>query len=203
MNTTAQLEMEILPETYSDLINDLSDEACRLHDAAVGAYRAGRVDEAEGLFRRSLAFFEQAEGPDHLDVAAVLGNLGALLEDKCDYQAAEECYVRAAAITEAIEDDSQSYEDDRDVARLRLQSLDNLGRIHRTHGRYAQADLVVRRALDFAEWAFGSESLEASGALNNLGMLGKFAGWFDEAEVAMKIVHEEHEESPGTVRRNP
>jgi tetratricopeptide (TPR) repeat protein len=181
MKSAAQPEVEILPETYSDWINDLSDEACRLHDEAVEAYGAGRPDEAEDLFRRALALFEQAEGPEHIDVAAVLGNLGALLEDQCDYPAAEECYVRAAAITEAIEDDAENYEDNQDVARLRLQSLDNLGRIHRTQGSYAQADPVIRRALGFAERTFGSESLETSGALNNLGMLGKFAGWFDEA----------------------
>src|SRR5262249_52025108 len=98
MKTAA--ELEILPETYFDWINALSPEACRLHDAAVEAYRGGRMDEAEGLLRRSLALFEQAGWPGHLDVAAVLNNLGAALEDRCDYLAAEECYVRAAAITE-------------------------------------------------------------------------------------------------------
>ncbi len=172
---------EISPETYSDWMNALSDEACRLHDEAVEAYGSGRIDEAEGLFFRSLALFEQVDAPDHLDVAAVLGNLGAVLEDRCDYTAAEECYVRAAAITEAIEDNSKNYEDDEDAARLRLQSLNNLGRIHRAQGRYAQAEPVIRRALSFTERTFGAESLEMSGALNDLGMLGKFAGWFDEA----------------------
>lgn len=93
----------------------------------------------------------------------MLGNLGAVLEDQCDYLAAEECYVRAAAITEAIEENSKIYEDDEDVARLRLQLLDNLGRISRTQGRYAQAGPIIRRALNFAVWTFGAESLEAAG----------------------------------------
>ncbi|HKC85909.1 MAG TPA: tetratricopeptide repeat protein, partial [Blastocatellia bacterium] len=180
MNTVKQ--PELLPETESDWINALSDEACRLHEAAVEAYGAGRVDEAEELFLRSIVIFEKAEGPEHPVVAAALGNLGVVLEDRCDYLAAEECYVRAGTITEAIEEDGfKNHEDDEDVARLRLQSLDNLGRILRIHGRYAQAEPVVRRALDFAVRTFGAESLEVSGALNNLGMLGKFAGRFDEA----------------------
>src|SRR5262245_19364011 len=174
--------MEIPPETDIDWINALSDEACRLHDVAVEAYGGGRIDEAEDLFRRSIALFGQVEGPASPDMAAALGNLGAVLEDRCDYAAAEECYVRAATITEAIEGDGfKNYEDDEDVARLRLQSLDNLGRINRIQGRYAEAEPVIRRALNFAIWTFGAESLEVSGALNNLGMLGKFAGWFDEA----------------------
>ena len=92
--------------TDSDWINALTDEACRLHEAAAEAYGGGRLDEAEELFRSSIALFEQVEGPEHPDVAAALGNLGAVLEDRCDYPGAEECYVRAAAITEALEEDN-------------------------------------------------------------------------------------------------
>jgi hypothetical protein len=40
MNTATQ--PELLPETESDWINALTDEACRLHDAAVEAYGCGR-----------------------------------------------------------------------------------------------------------------------------------------------------------------
>src|SRR5262245_3361634 len=120
MTTAAQ--REIMPEAQFFGFDALTDEACRLHDAAMAAYSGGRINKAEKLFRRSLALFEQAEGPDHPDVAAVLNNLGALLEDRCDYLAAEACYVRAAAITEAVEEDSKNNKDDQDVARLRLQS---------------------------------------------------------------------------------
>jgi tetratricopeptide (TPR) repeat protein len=156
MNTATLPELS--PETESDWINALTDEACRLHEAAVEAY-GGRVDEAEELFRRSVALFEQVEGPASPDVAAALGNLGAVLEDRSDYLAAEECYVRAETITGAIEEDGfKNYEDDEDLARLRLQSLDNLGRIRRMQGRYALAEPVIRRALNFAVWTFGAES---------------------------------------------
>src|SRR4030095_16371226 len=140
---TTRAQAEFLPTTNSDWIDALSEKACRSHDAAMEAYGGGRLDEAEELFRHALALFEQVDGRERLDVAAVLGNLGAVLEDRCDYLAAEECYVRAAAITEAIEAESTIYEDDEDVARLRLRSLNNLGRIHRTHGRHAQAAPLI------------------------------------------------------------
>jgi tetratricopeptide (TPR) repeat protein len=172
---------ELVPTTTSLCIDALSDEACRLHGAAIEAYGSGRMDEAEELTRRALALFEQAEGRDHPDVAAVLGDLGAMLEDQCRYMAAEACYVRAAAITESMEVASKIDEDDADIERLRWQSLTNLGRIYRVQGRYTQAEPIMRRALNFAERVFGAESLEVSGALNNLGMFGKFAGRFDEA----------------------
>ena len=40
------------------------------------------MDEAERLYRRSLAIYEKALGQDHPDVAASLNNIAALLEKK-------------------------------------------------------------------------------------------------------------------------
>src|SRR5262249_39150947 len=149
MTTAAQ--PQLLLKIDSDWIKALTDEACRLHDAAVEAYGGGRIDEGGGLFRPPVSLFEQGGGPEHPEPGAALGNLGSVMEDRCDYVAAEECYVRAATITEAVEENNfKNYEGDEDVARLRLQSLDNLGRIHRIQGRYAEAEPVIRRALNFA-----------------------------------------------------
>src|SRR5262249_28316623 len=149
----------------------------RLHDAAAAAYDTGRVDEAEALFRQALALFEHTEGEDHPDVAAVLGNLGAVYEGRCDYMAAARCYERAATIVGECTDSS-----DEELAQLRLWALSNWGRLLRKQGRYAQAAAVIRRALTFAEQRFGAESLQTAWTLNDLGILGKFAGWFDAAE---------------------
>jgi len=81
--------MEISPEANSDWINASSDEACRLHDAAVDAYGGARIEDAEGLFRRALRMLERVEGEDHPDVARVHNNLAAIYEDRCEYEAAE------------------------------------------------------------------------------------------------------------------
>ena len=42
----------------------------------------GKYDEAEPLFRRSLAMDEKALGADHPDVAIGLTNLGSLLRGR-------------------------------------------------------------------------------------------------------------------------
>ena len=42
----------------------------------------GKLDEAEPLYRRSLAMREKALGQDHPDVATSLNNIAALLENK-------------------------------------------------------------------------------------------------------------------------
>jgi len=155
---------------------DPVEEACELNDAAVACYREGRAEEAEELFRRALRLLEEAEGENSPDVANVLSSLGAVGEQRCDYAGAEESYARAAAIMDAHEES-----DDEDVRRLRLQTLSDLGRIRRILCRYDEAGPLITRALALAEELFGPESTETAGALNDLGMLYKFAGRFEEA----------------------
>src|SRR5262245_35697554 len=91
------------------------EEACRLHDAAVSASGTGRAEEAAPLVRQALALIESSEGGDHPDVAAVLGDLGAVYEARCAYTAAAQCYERAATIVGACPDNG-----DEDLAQLRL-----------------------------------------------------------------------------------
>ena len=59
-----------------------------------------------------------------------------------------------------------------------------LGTALRARGRYAAAERAFDRALAAAHVAFGAESLEVAEVLNDLGMTFKYAGQFDDAEVA-------------------
>src|SRR5262245_13278795 len=52
----------------------------------------------------------------------------------------------------------------------------------RKQGKYQQAESLYRRALAIAESTFGPDHLEISGILNNLAVLYKYTGNFDEAE---------------------
>ena len=60
----------------------------------------GKVDQAEPLFRRSLAIHEKALGPDHPDTAAALNNLAVLYDEQGKYGKAEPLYQRSLAILE-------------------------------------------------------------------------------------------------------
>jgi tetratricopeptide (TPR) repeat protein len=174
MNAATQMEM--LPETNSDWIRALSDEACRLHDAAVDAYSGAHIEEAEGLFRRALLMLGRVEGEDHPDVARVLNNLAAIYEDRCEYEAAERLYERSVRIMERPVGDGES-----GIIRLRLQSWQNLGRIHQAQGLYDQAEQRFKQALALSEQAFGNQGAEMARALNQLGVLYKYTGRFTEA----------------------
>ncbi len=71
-------------------------------------------------------------------------------------------------------------------AALRVQSLTLRGGQLRDAGRYRVALPLLQEALALAEGAFGPDSLEAAAVLNQLGLLGKSDGRFDEAEAAYR-----------------
>jgi tetratricopeptide (TPR) repeat protein len=60
----------------------------------------GRYADAEPLYKRALAVWEKALGPDHPDVATALNNLAQLYKDQGSYEDAEPLYKRALAIRE-------------------------------------------------------------------------------------------------------
>jgi tetratricopeptide (TPR) repeat protein len=73
------------PRQPKALAPDDPDVATNLNNLA-GLYRAhGRYDDAEPLYKRSLAIFEKALGPDHRDVATSLDNLAALYRAQSRY----------------------------------------------------------------------------------------------------------------------
>ncbi|HVF91419.1 MAG TPA: tetratricopeptide repeat protein, partial [Blastocatellia bacterium] len=93
------------------------DAAIGIHDSAVESYAAGDLKKAESLFLRSLRLFEQHDAPDSPDIAAVLNNLAAVYEDRCEYKRAERLFERSVRVLEKITTD------DRDVQNLFIESL--------------------------------------------------------------------------------
>ena len=150
--------------------------ACRIHDQAMKRYAQGDHKKAESLFLQTLKMLKLAEGSDHPDVAQVLNNLPAIYEDRCEYVPAEQCYRRSVRIMEKANDFG-----DTEIIKLRLQSWQNLGRIHQAQGRYDEAEPIFKQGLALSEQVFGSQSPEVAEALNQLGMLYKYAGRFPEA----------------------
>ena len=61
-----------------------------------------RYDEAESLYKRSLAIAEAAGGPDHPTVALSLLNLARVYQDRNRYALAEPLLKRSLAIQERL-----------------------------------------------------------------------------------------------------
>ncbi len=97
----------------------------------------GKYDQAEPLYRRSLAIREKALGPDHPDVATSLNNLAALYKTQGKYDQAEPLYKRSLAIKEkALGPDHP------DVATV----LENYAGLLKATERPGQAEELLKRA---------------------------------------------------------
>lgn len=99
---------------------------------------------------------------------------GAEFEQRGDYAQAADCARRALAIIEplAAADPTESRQ------LILLRALGLLGTALRQQGAYAEAEPPLVRAVDLAE-SMPERPERAAGAWNNLGVLCKFAGWFD------------------------
>jgi len=125
-----------------------------------GLYRAqGQYARAEPLYRRSLAIWEKAFGPDHSVVATGLNNLAMLHRAQGQYAEAEPLYKRSLAIRE------KAFGPDHPDVAL---SLNNLALLYHSQGKYTQAEPLYKRALAIYEKALGLDHPDVASSLNNL-----------------------------------
>ena len=97
-----------------------------------------KFDEAEPLYKRSLAIREKALGLEHPDMAASLNNLALLYHAQGKYAEVEPLFKRSLAIREKALGPENS-----DVAI----SLNNLAEIYYTQSKYADAAPLFKRSL--------------------------------------------------------
>jgi tetratricopeptide (TPR) repeat protein len=133
----------------------------------------GRYTEAEPLLRRALQIREQAQGPEHPDVARVLNYLAVLYWSQGRYTEAEPLYQRALQIREQAQGPEHL-----DVAI----SLNNLADLYLECGRYAEAEPLYQRSLQIREQTLGPDHPLAAQMFNNLALLFRDQGRDAEAE---------------------
>ena len=103
-----------------------------------GFYRdQGRQSDAESLFKRVLAMYEKALGPDHPGVATALNNLAVLYQEQGRAAEAEPLAKRALAMRE------KAFGPDHPQL---LNAIHNLAELYRTLGRNAEAEALTKRA---------------------------------------------------------
>ncbi len=129
------------------------------------------------LYKRLLAIYEMALGPDHPHLALSLNNLAALYCSHAQYAEAEALHKRALAIRE-----KSLGKDHPDVA----QSLNNLALLYDSQGRYAEAEPLHKRSLAIREKSLGKNHPLVALSLNNLAALYCSHAQYAEAEALHK-----------------
>ena len=151
----------------------------------LGTYRGGALAayaQARALVEHALAIGEKVFGPDHLNTAKSLNNLGGLLQAQGNLAGARPYYERALVIREkALGTDHP------DTAR----SLDDLGGLLQAQGDLAGARPYYERAIAIRERALGADHPDTARSLDHLGHLlrarGDFAGARPYYERALSI----------------
>jgi tetratricopeptide (TPR) repeat protein len=164
--------------TLVNMTNDESRiaEAIQLHDRALAELDAGRLSEAEADAASSLAIFESEDGLESPDVANVATTLGAIADARGDSSAALDHARKACRIMDALEGRCVGSKADA----IRVAALGGAGTALRVMGQYGDAEPWLRRAITVAERTVDAQLL--AGALNNLAVLFKYTGNFDEGE---------------------
>lgn len=132
---------------------------------------------AELLMRRALAIDEAIFGPEHPNVAKLLGNLATVLQDTNRLVEAEPLMRRALAIDEASFGPQHP-----EVAT----DLNNLAQQLQAINRLAEAEPLMRRALTIDEASLGPDHPSVARDLNNLARLLQDTHRLAEAEPLMR-----------------
>jgi tetratricopeptide (TPR) repeat protein len=142
------------------------------------------------LYKRALDIREKTLGPDHVDVAQSLLNLGSLYASQTLpvelYEGAAPVYrghgLHAEAETlykRALEIREKVFGPDHEAV---AGSLNSLGWLYQLQGRYADAEPLYKGALEIREKVFGPDHADVAGSLMPLAVLYKRQGRYAEAE---------------------
>ncbi|BCL82285.1 tetratricopeptide repeat protein [Ktedonobacteria bacterium brp13] len=143
------------------------------NEVGIDTTKQGKYAEAEPLYLRALAIYEQQLGSDHPNTASSLNNLATLYRTQGKYAEAEPLLKRALTIRE-----QQLRSDHPDTAT----NLNNLAGLYYEQGKYAEAEPLYLRALAIREQQLGTDHPDTATSLNNLAALYHAQGKYVEAE---------------------
>lgn len=162
------------------------ERALELQDQAWSLQADGKVDEALIACRDALQLFEESEGPHSPEVANLLNDLAEVEHDRQNFQIALSLLERARN----IEDILGSRFCGPDAVRVRGRTLELIGLIRCKLGDYECAETALKSALEMAATEFGVNSEEAADAKNNLAVVYKHWGRFEDGlELYRQALH--------------
>ncbi len=162
-------------EDGEDIDPDVARLSIQALTGAAGIDRQlGAYEDAERGFHAALAETERVFGPDDLDVASLLNNLGVLRKYQARFDEAVVFYERALPMLEA-----HAKETGETSALATL--YHNLGGIEHARGRYAAGEPHARRSVEMREAELGPDHVSVAADVAALAGLVEGLGRFDEA----------------------
>jgi CHAT domain-containing protein/tetratricopeptide (TPR) repeat protein len=176
--------LKLVREAFGD---DHAHVARLLSNLSIPLMRQGDYAGAERLLVESLEIFEDFFGPGHARSLVALNNLSQLYFDWAQYETAEKLQRRSVEICRKHTPDHPH---------LAL-CLDNHASTLYALGRYDEAEVFFREALDRRRALFGNDHLDTASTLHNLGTLLRMQGRHLEAEEALLDAQRIYDEALG------
>ncbi|MGC2323563.1 MAG: tetratricopeptide repeat protein [Terriglobales bacterium] len=172
------------------------ERAIELQEQSWALGAEGKLDEAADAGREALRLMELAEGADSPDVANLLNDLAEIEQQRQNFAEALALAERAISIEQALGERFSG----EDATRIRARTLAIAGELRRIQGDYTRAEADLKEALAISLTQFGETSAEAGEARNNLAVLYKYWGRFDDGlklyrEALAPIIASQGEES--------
>jgi tetratricopeptide (TPR) repeat protein len=163
----------MLSETEAEA---LAERAVRWFERAIAAREAGQLAVAEREIERAISGFSRAAGRDHPDTANARVERAQIRIARGEHARAMRDLDAAIASLLAVRGGGAP------VAELAVNALLVASRALRETGQYAAARDRARTALRLATRRLPRVSPFTAAAHNELGMIGKYAGWFALAD---------------------
>jgi serine/threonine protein kinase len=136
--------------------------------------------KAEELERAALALRQRTFGPDSLEVAASLNDLGLVLMTQHKLPEAEKDHSQALAIRRRLLGDENS-----DTAT----SLNDLAAVYRDQGKLTQAEAMAKQAFQIRRNLLGDDHVDVADSLRNLSIIyGSQGKWAEAKETAEQVL---------------
>jgi tetratricopeptide (TPR) repeat protein len=152
----------------------IQDLGIGLYERAIAAASAGHWSDAYSTALQARDVFLRDEGPDSPDAANVSNLLSRIAAARGQYARSAVHACAASEIMGRLDDRCTGV----DAEAIRLEALANMGTALRLHGLYAEAEPWLKRAIGQAQ----RNGLNAASHRNDLAVLYKYTGRFDEAE---------------------
>ena len=153
-----------------------TERAVELQEQAWNLQAEGKPDEAATAVRKALLVLEESGEASSPDAANLLNDLAEIENERQSFPDALGLAERAHSIEDQLGDSFTG----EDAAQIRARTMGLIGEICRTRGDYVRAEASLKEALRIVAVQFGEASEPVADARNNLAVLYKACGRFDE-----------------------
>src|SRR5579862_9887826 len=164
------------PLPAEDCVSLASERAAILQERAWELQAEGKLDQAAAACLKAMRLLDRVGESVSADAANLLNDLADVESERQNARAAFSWARRA----QDIEDRLGNQFCGELAARIRARTLKLIGEARRAQGEYQDAETSLKGALAIVIAEFGDDSIEAANARNDLGVLYKYWGRFDD-----------------------